>query len=233
MALVKCPECGKEISDNSKKCIHCGSPIKKKKEPINIKKIIIIIVTLLLIISIIVGIVLKNNNDKKQKEIEEKERIEEEKRKAENEYYQNMENAISLMLDGGAKGEKAGDLTYNVWYNSIWKEKDDETNKYTMTNGKFNDDFNTSLSNLFKDQSYIDIINEVEKNRDEVKVIMEKLKNPPIKYTDKYEDIKEFYDSYSTFINLVINPTGSLTTYSTNYNNAKSDFLKQYNKISE
>jgi len=25
MALIKCPECGKEISDKAKKCIHCGS----------------------------------------------------------------------------------------------------------------------------------------------------------------------------------------------------------------
>lgn len=27
MALIKCPECNKEISDKSKQCIHCGFPI--------------------------------------------------------------------------------------------------------------------------------------------------------------------------------------------------------------
>ncbi|MDO4976827.1 MAG: zinc ribbon domain-containing protein [Eubacteriales bacterium] len=27
MALINCPECGKEISDKSKQCIHCGYPI--------------------------------------------------------------------------------------------------------------------------------------------------------------------------------------------------------------
>lgn len=27
MSLVKCPECGKEISDKAKECIHCGYPI--------------------------------------------------------------------------------------------------------------------------------------------------------------------------------------------------------------
>ena len=27
MALIKCPECGKEISDKSKICVHCGFPI--------------------------------------------------------------------------------------------------------------------------------------------------------------------------------------------------------------
>ena len=29
MALIKCPECGKEISDQSLQCIHCGFPIKR------------------------------------------------------------------------------------------------------------------------------------------------------------------------------------------------------------
>ena len=30
MSLINCNECGKEISDTSKTCIHCGSPIDKK-----------------------------------------------------------------------------------------------------------------------------------------------------------------------------------------------------------
>lgn len=28
MAIIKCPECGKEISDKAKSCIHCGYPIE-------------------------------------------------------------------------------------------------------------------------------------------------------------------------------------------------------------
>lgn len=27
MALIVCPECGKEISDKSEACIHCGFPL--------------------------------------------------------------------------------------------------------------------------------------------------------------------------------------------------------------
>lgn len=29
MALINCPECGKEISDKSKQCIHCGYPLEE------------------------------------------------------------------------------------------------------------------------------------------------------------------------------------------------------------
>lgn len=34
MALIKCPECGKEISDKAEVCIHCGYPVKKMDENI-------------------------------------------------------------------------------------------------------------------------------------------------------------------------------------------------------
>ena len=50
MPIIKCPECGKEISDSCKKCIHCGYqfkkdlkiPLKQKTQILknNIKKII-------------------------------------------------------------------------------------------------------------------------------------------------------------------------------------------------
>ena len=29
MALIKCPECGKEISDKANQCIHCGYPLSQ------------------------------------------------------------------------------------------------------------------------------------------------------------------------------------------------------------
>jgi ribosomal protein L37E len=32
MALIKCPECGKEVSDRSDQCIHCGYPIKEEMD---------------------------------------------------------------------------------------------------------------------------------------------------------------------------------------------------------
>lgn len=32
MSLIKCPECGREISDKSDKCIGCGFPIKEHLE---------------------------------------------------------------------------------------------------------------------------------------------------------------------------------------------------------
>ena len=39
MALIKCPECGKEISDRASACIHCGCPLASN-EPVGGKIII-------------------------------------------------------------------------------------------------------------------------------------------------------------------------------------------------
>lgn len=30
MALIKCPECGREVSDKAEACIHCGYPLSDK-----------------------------------------------------------------------------------------------------------------------------------------------------------------------------------------------------------
>lgn len=35
MAIINCPECGKEISDKSKHCIHCGFPLEKDEAKID------------------------------------------------------------------------------------------------------------------------------------------------------------------------------------------------------
>lgn len=32
MALIKCPECGSQVSDKAPACIHCGYPLKKEIE---------------------------------------------------------------------------------------------------------------------------------------------------------------------------------------------------------
>ncbi len=32
MSMIKCSECGKEISDKAEKCVHCGNPLKKSEQ---------------------------------------------------------------------------------------------------------------------------------------------------------------------------------------------------------
>ena len=62
MALINCPECGKEVSDSAEKCIHCGYEIKAsnsettRKKKIN-KKVLIPIIAVVAVIVIVFGII--------------------------------------------------------------------------------------------------------------------------------------------------------------------------------
>lgn len=65
MALINCPECGKEISDSSKVCINCGYKIKKKKnKKPNIGVILFGILDVVLVIIAIVVVMNAINKDK-------------------------------------------------------------------------------------------------------------------------------------------------------------------------
>lgn len=52
MALINCPECGKQVSDSAEKCIHCGYPISgNPKSP---KKSIFFIVGIILLVVVLI-----------------------------------------------------------------------------------------------------------------------------------------------------------------------------------
>ena len=45
MSLVKCSECGLEISDKSKNCVHCGCPVKREEVKIITNKNLFLFIT--------------------------------------------------------------------------------------------------------------------------------------------------------------------------------------------
>ena len=60
---------------------------------------------------------------------------------------------------------------------------------------------------------------------------MKELRNPPKEYEDAYAALKDYYDEYLAFTNLVVDPSGSLQTFSNNFNNADSNTLNAYNAM--
>ena len=142
-----------------------------------------------------------------------------------------MEYASYTMLDGAAKAVNAGNLIKSVWYNAIYEERDAETDKYTMKNGEFVDDFNDALSNLFSDENFVNSISEIELNQSEVTDLMKKLKNPPKKYEEAYAVLKTYYDNYIKMTKSVISPTGSLQTFSEDFNTYDTDTVNSFEKM--
>lgn len=58
MALIRCPNCQHEISDTTRKCIHCGTKLGKNKKCLKNKLFIKIIIPLLIVVLVLLAILL-------------------------------------------------------------------------------------------------------------------------------------------------------------------------------
>lgn len=123
MSLVKCPECGKEISDTVKACPNCGVKIKKmkKKTPRKKKIIVVAVCGIVLILALGMGITtvyLSSPVMKFQRELSNfnyegaKEILRQDIASNQNEYTKAKKEAVSIMngtLDNYAKGKASYD----------------------------------------------------------------------------------------------------------------------------
>ncbi|MCB6622289.1 zinc ribbon domain-containing protein [Mediterraneibacter sp. 210702-DFI.5.30] len=269
MAMTTCPNCGEQISDKAKKCVHCGTVlvqeekkycpdcgaeleegmdtcpkcgcpieniIETEKTPQQVevagvkitkksKKIIMIAIIAVIGAVMIAAIGVQTH----KKNVAAKAAAEAQKQSEE--YGTNLNLAAYTMLSGASDAETCGNLIKNVWYNAIYKESDSKTDKYTKPNGYFVSDFNDALKNLFSDSSFSGRIADINSNKDTVNSLMKKLKNPPEEYKDAYEALSKLYDAYISLTNLATDPTGSLQTFSKNFNDADNETLNCYNAL--
>ena len=222
MALVSCPECGKEISDAARSCPHCGHPIAQEPQPQDMppaprksKRAIIIaacVLALVAVVGIFVGVQQKRASDRAA-------------------YIASLNELRAQTIRGGSVAEKMCNLTKQVWYNTIYEERDSITDKYTRSGGVFHDDFNTSLSLLYAEDNTATVISGLQASRELVDGIMADLQNPPAEFASCYEAADSLYDAYCGLIDLAVSPSGSLKTYSENFSKYDEDLLKYYNKL--
>lgn len=132
-------------------------------------------------------------------------------------YYNNMVDLANTMIDGAQKAENAGNTIVRVWHNAIWQTRNDKTDKYTMANGRFVDDFNVALDNLFADEEFMQSLSDIQNQQAEATDLMKKMKNPPDKYAEAAAALKECYDNYIKFTGCVIDPRGSLNSFSEDF----------------
>lgn len=229
-----CEDCGTELSVECTSCPVCGCPVPAKDEvpqkvevtsvtlpkmKRNVRKYIVIIV--LLIFAAIAGLFV-NNKIQAQKAAEEAAKLREE-------YAEKLDSVSYTMLMGAIEAENAGNLIKSVWYDAIHKEYNTETIKYTRPDSSYPYvDFNTALSNLFKDSTFIDKIDSIESNQDSVSQFMKDLKNPPEEYRDAYEALRKYYDAYTALVNLVTSPSGSLQSFTQDFLDADTALANSF-----
>ena len=230
-----CKECGAELLEGSDTCPNCGCPVencdlsgeeespqKVESAAVSLPKSLsklkrgmlrnIVIGVVAVILIIIIAVTVSGNHTKSS-------------------YSANLSSASSAMLSGAADAERAGNLIKKVWYNCIYEERDTETDPYTRNDWGFYDDFNDALRKLFQDSTFCVTISNIESNQTMVADLMKELRNPPKEYEDAYAALKDYYDEYLAFTNLVVDPSGSLQTFSNNFNDADSNTLNAYNAM--
>ena len=235
MALITCPECGKEVSERVKNCPHCGYPMSQEAdqsqpsapqqvEVVSVKldkgktkKILIVVVLAVALVAVCAAIAIMMGQQKKAA--------------ARAEYIENLTLARTTMLSGAASAEKLCNLTKSVWYNTIYEESDSETDPFTKIDGRFNKDFNTSLTLLAYDENTRETIIQIKANQNTVAEIMRSLQNPPEDLSACFETVEAMYDAYSNLASLAISPTGSLKSYSEDFRTYDNDVLRYYDKL--
>ena len=243
MALIICPECGKEISDRVKDCPHCGYPFEtegavstaqkveitsiniKPKNPHALRNILIGVFSLVIIGAIAATSVFYVT---KQKERQAYNAYVE----SYNRYIDKLDTAMVLMLDAGADAEQLCNLTGQVWANAIYEEFDPETDPYTRKpEGGFYSDFNLALGSLYKASRTQKTIERLESAKTLVEMNMKDFQNPPEGLETAYETVTELYTIYSGLTDLAVNPSGSLKTYGETKNSKIQQFMALYDKL--
>lgn len=222
MSLVTCPECGKEVSETSKKCIHCGYKFKKNGGSGKKKAIIISIIAIILVaVGLSVFFVIKNKRDKELAEQREKK------------YIQQMEYFRDDVINGGATAEDLCNLVDSVWYNAINEKFDVKTNEYTHDDKKHEFyDFNTALSNLFESDEYSKLVSDLKTNKGKVDEMIAELKEyPNEKYKEYFDCCYDLYNEYTMFYNFATNASGSYKEYSEKFTETENIFLEKFNKL--
>lgn len=226
MALINCPKCGASISEQASVCPQCKETVSKadsiiceecktkyssdlaicpqcghptprdnKKKSKKSRKTLALV---LLLVVVIAGIFTYQAHQ-------------------ETIYYNNMVDLANTMIDGAQKAENAGNTIMLVWTNAIYQKRADQTDKYTMANGRFVDDFNVALDNLFADEEFMQSLSDIQTRQAEATDLMKKMKNPPDKYAEAAAALKECYDNYIKFTGCVIDPRGSLNSFSEDF----------------
>ena len=147
------------------------------------------------------------------------------------EYREAASAALTLMGDNGGTLDECGRLLLNVWHNAIYEQKDKSTDKYTMKNGKFVDDFNDALDSLYSDEEFSNKLVTINDNQKELRKLRLKLESPP-KGAERFnEPLLGMIDSYIEYSNIVLNAQGSYNEVSDQIGKCNNDFGEYANQF--
>lgn len=219
-----CAECGAELEPDASVCTSCGCPVepeagaaqpakkeeakkdsffKKHKVPVIIVGVLALVV--LTIICVLVG--MSNAAAAKHQA-----------------YVDNLNKVYSEMLSGASESEKMGGEVHDIWYSAIWK--DDET--WDSNIEKYHsDDFNAALKKYFNDTETLKKEVSIASHTSAIDEAMKEMQDPPEDLKNVCDAMNDAYKEYKTLSELATNPTGNLTTYTSQFNQADTSVASE------
>ena len=232
MALIKCPECNKEISDKVKTCPYCGYPLKGD----NNKKIKIILIAIGVIVCICI-LIFGIYRIQQERILKEEQRIEAEKeatkRKAE-------EECISVIATGADNAYDACEIILSVWQEAGVHRDFNLVFKYMFSG----DIIGHEWSGLGMDKDGFAAISwgTLANDMNEFSTTLDNLKSEKIKVDEALEACKEsesenmsiiveYYNCYLNLYNAAIEPSGNRINYSSNLVSNKNSLDNAWTKV--
>jgi len=148
--------------------------------------------------------------------------------------YNKFVDLYNTMVQGSARAEEANNLIHDVWANSIFQKEDISTDKYTRKdsgNGAFYDDFNDALNSLYEDEEFIIIVQQVYNYQTEATSILRELGDLPKSFLEEYSDFKNCYSLFLKFTNMSISPEGSLSSFTDDHNSLDREIADKLKEL--
>lgn len=241
MALINCPECGKEVSDKAPACPNCGyrinpidfsslqdpprpaapaAPPPAAPAPADVSKLeskrradwkTIAAAAVLAVALIAIAVLLIVQ-------------------KRDRDYAEALHQARVDMLLDSQEASDVANMIYSIWGNAIYHTNDAATDEYTL-NGTSWRDFNDALSIYFSSLDYEFAVDSISKKLDKSRSAVSDLRNPPKAYSEQYDILKQMFSAYSDLCRCATDPSGTLSEYGDSLVAASHDLLSLYNDL--
>lgn len=142
-------------------------------------------------------------------------------------YAEKAEELSHELLDAGVDAEKVSSMIRRVWRNTIYEEKDYETDPYTRKDdGSFYDDFNDAIANYLRTPDYKYIVAGLEIEQPKLLRSVKEMRDGPEDCKYIYEALSEYHEVIDGIIELALGPSGNFNSYSDRYMQLQDRFVE-------
>ena len=234
MALINCPECGKEISDTSENCIHCGYVVHPEKKIRSKRKRLILVWSAIIVLALfsVVGVLWVQNRESSA--------------------FNNSKIAYMKLNDAATIGNRAMSDIYNAWMWGIYDWDDDKTNAENADNLQrevsidlqagagedsspgaylaiaslflYDDEWQGCVDLVVASYDAAGLYQEAETLMNDAQQALKAVSEGNADY-QYYPMLKQYYAKVNALLEFVKSPTGSFEQLKTTKNNYSNDIL--------